>query len=694
MKARPVRQRWPIAALLCCLALPLAGAWAGEASVPDLRQLMEQDVSREERMQTTITSVGKRNQKLAETAAAVYVITPEDIRRSGATNIPDTLRMVPGLDVARIDSNKWAVSSRGFDNRFANKLLVLLDGREVYNPTFSGVYWEVQDVPLYDIERIEVIRGPGASLWGANAVNGVINIITKPAGDTLGGHLSAGGGTYEQGFGSFRYGHRFDENTAGRVWAQGFNRGSFDNINGQANHDDWGMSRAGFRLDRDTQNGNILTLEGGGYTGTLNQTLFLPSTTAAPTYQIYPRNAAAVSGFDLLGRWKNATSLTSEITLQAYFDHSYRNELFLTQERNTFDLDFQHRFLWGERHNLSWGLGYRVSQDQFGNTQYVAFRTTQASKQLFSAFFQDDITLLDNSLTLTLGSKLQHNDYTGFEIQPSIRLAFTPDTRNVLWGAISRAVRIPSRGETNSSIWGGRLPPMSTFNPTPYIAITTPRGNPSFSAEEVLAFELGYRLKLNTDISFDIAAFYNDYRKLRGIDYSSPDILFVTGAQPYWQVTGPFANSMNAQSYGVEWLSNWRLTSWWKNELAYTFIKTAFQSLNGPQNFSTENGYNPQQQVSLRSSFDVAEDVDLNLWFRYVDELPLNNLGKTAPPIHVPSYLALDARLAWRPHAGVELSVVGQNLLESRHLEFDQEALGPPRSFVPRSVYFKLDWRF
>ena len=665
---------------------------AADATDVDLEQLMRQDVHRGERMDTTITSVGKRNQKLSETAAAVYVISQEDIRRSGVTSIPDALRMVPGLDVARIDSNKWAISSRGFNSRFANKLLVLMDGREVYSPTFGGVYWEVQDTPLHDIDRIEVIRGPGASLWGANAVNGVINIITKSATDSTGARLTAGTGTFEKSFGSFRYGHQFDENTAGRVWAQGFNRGSFNTVRGDNNRDDWDMARAGFRLDRDAQHGSASTLLGNAYSGTINQQ-FDQSTFSSP-YSRRVRDPSVVSGFNFLGRWKKALSLSSEIDLQAYYDHTYRREVFLSEERDTFDFELQHRLLWGDHQSLNWGMGYRVTQDRYdADTFNLAFRNAKAAKQLFSLFLQDEIELLPNTLTLTLGTKLQYNDFTGFEGQPNLRLLWEPSKEHTFWGSISRALRTPSRADENSQFVTSVLSPSDRFNPTGLPLVAMANGSPRFAAEELLAYELGYRFKPRGDFSVDLALFYNDYQHLRGIDFSQPTIRYPNASRPYYQIDGPASNSMKAQSFGAEWLMNWQAMPWWKMELAYSYIHLSMQSLKGPLNFSAENGVTPQQQFSFRSAFDLGPQVDLDFWLRYVDLLPLNGTI-TGGSSGVPAYLTLDARLGWRFDQNLELSLVGQNLLENRHTEMQQEIFGSPRSDVPRGVYFKLDWQF
>jgi iron complex outermembrane receptor protein len=342
--------------LVALLIIGVGPVWPEEnpESIRELESLGETSVAPRERMDSTITSVGKKAQRLSESAAAIYVITPEDIRRSGVTSIPEALRLAPGMDVARIDSNKWAISARGFNGRFANKLLVLMDGREVYNPSFGGVYWEVQDLPLEDIDRIEVIRGPGAALWGANAVNGVVNIITKNARDTQGGSLSGGGGSYEQGFGSLRYGLALDEHTHGRVYAKGFNRGGFASPTGSAD-DSWSMTQTGFRLDRDAGTGSRLMASGAAYREDFNQQVLLPSL-GPPLLNFVDRDRGTASGFNLLGRWNQSLSLSSEFSLQAFYDHTYRTEAFLTQERDTLDLEFQHRFLWWERHDITWGL--------------------------------------------------------------------------------------------------------------------------------------------------------------------------------------------------------------------------------------------------------------------------------------------------------------------------------------------------
>lgn len=671
--------------------------------VGEMRELMQQNADSEQRPETTVTSAGKHNQRLSETPAAIYVITSDDIRRSGATSIPDALRMVPGLNVARIDSNKWAISARGFNNRFANKLQVLQDGREIYNPTFGGVYWELQDLPLQDIDRIEVIRGPGAALWGANAVNGVVNIITKSAKSTLGGQLTAATGTYERNTAAFRYGRELSENTAARVWAKGFNRGAYDNIMGSSNDDGWNQARAGFRLDHDSAAGTA-TLTGDAYSSTANQTLELPS--LEPPYTVSPLMRTYYSGFNLLGRWRKALSLTSEVSVQAYYDHFSRRDHAppsfnfhdFSEERDSFDLDLQHRFLWANDHRITWGLGYRLLQDRYVSSPHVAFIDTRASKQLFSAFLQDEVNLIDRTLSLTLGAKLQHNDFTGFEGQPSMRLLWTPNTHNTVWAAVSRAVRTPTRIEDSSKLAVIDVAPFSPGNPTPFPASVSTLGNPSFRSEQLLAYELGYRFQPRGDFSTDLALFYNSYRDLRSFDANH----LLIQLQPSLTAYTPYGNDLRAHSYGAEWLLNWKPTEHWALELAYSYLKLQFEGVSGI--YGSEEGNHPQQQVSARSSLDLTDNLEFDLWVRYVDKIPLFSqlYSRFSPDIPrvprwgtaIPAYVTLDARLGWKPLKNLELSLTGQNLLDSKHPEFQQEIIPPVRAQVPRSVYVQFDWQF
>ena len=415
------------------------------------------DLNLQDLLALEVTSAAKKKQSLNETAAAVFVITREDIRRSGVTSIAEALRMVPGIQVASLDANKWAISSRGFNAQFANKLLVLLDGRSVYTPSFSGVYWDAQDTLLEDIERIEVIRGPGATLWGANAVNGVINIITRPAIDTRGTLAVAGAGNEEQ-FAHLRHGFELGDDAAGRYYlkAKQTEASHAPDLAADAG-DDWQSLRGGFRFDFDTSRGDNWTVQGDIYENDLNQILqqdWLDPTDPAnnppdPASPYLARNIvdeAASRGYNLLLHWQRETA-TSRYSVQGYIDHSYRSEHYITQQIDTVDLEFQHNYRGIDGHDLVWGLGYRRLRYHVDSSFSVAIENPGSqTADLINGFIQDEISLNDR-LHLTLGTKLEHNDYTGDEIQPNLRLAWQHSPGQTVWGALSRAVRTPSAVE-------------------------------------------------------------------------------------------------------------------------------------------------------------------------------------------------------------------------------------------------------
>lgn len=681
--------RSPIGRALLLLSLTVEGTAAAPGADPEQQELME--LSLEELMQIEITSVSRKAQKRTDAAAAVYVISNEDIRRSGVTSIPEALRMAPGVEVARVDSNKWAISSRGFNGRFAPKLLVLIDGRSVYTPTFSGVYWEVQDVMLEDVERIEVIRGPGASLWGSNAVNGIINIITKRAQDTRGGLFSFGGGTYEKRFGALRYGAQLGEGTYGRAYVKSFDRGSFDTVQGTSSHDSWQQYRGGFRVDREARSGESLTLQGDAYDGGLGQGTVLPY--LSPPYNRYTTGDARASGFNLLGRWSKVVDPASELSIQAYYDHTYRRDLFSTERRDTWDFDFQHRYRGWDRHDVLWGLAYRGTRPEFSNRFPVWFDRTHPVRQLAGGFLQDDITLIPDTLKFTVGAKLEYNQFTGMEGQPNVRLLWKPTRQHTFWGAISRAVRIPSLAETEGTLALATLAPGNSQNPQPFFPLVYAlQGNPHFLAEVLWAYELGYRFVPASGISADIALFYNDYDRLRSIEQAKVSLV----DNSYLLAQVPFANNMRGETYGAEVALEWRPQPWWHLQANYSYLYMDLRVSSGSVNQSAEpiEGASPRHQVSLRSGFKPAASVDLDFWFRYVDRLPSAGFPDPAQSIPIPSYVTLDARLAWRPVQGLELSVTGQNLLDSRHQEYAQEVYPPLPTQVPRGVYASLSWQF
>jgi len=638
------------------------------------------DLSLEELGKITISSVSRREEKLADAPAAVAVITGEDIRRSGVTSLAEALRMAPGLEVARVDSHEWAITARGFNDLFANKLLVLIDGRTIYNPIFAGVYWDVQTTLLEDIERIEVIRGPGATVWGANAVNGVINIITRSARNTQGGIVSAGGGTEDRGFASFRYGGKLSENAFYRVYGTYFNRDEAVLAQGGGAGDAWQLGQGGFRVDWDATQGNLLTLQADGYGASFDQTATTSSLT--PPYSSTSRSSVGAAGGNVLGRWTRTFSQESELALQTYYDRATRDSSH--EDISTFDVDLHHRFPLGSWNSVGWGLGYRLIADDFPTTFSTAFVPERQNAQLFSAFLQDEIQLVPDHLSMTLGSKLEHNDYTGVEVQPSGRILWKPTDKHSFWGAVSRAVRTPSRAESGVRFRQTVLPP-GVAGPLP--AVPTILGSSSFEAEDLLAYELGYRAQLRKNLSVDLATFYNVYDGLRSIEVGAP---FVETAPAPTHLVLPFttANRISGETYGVELAASMSVFDWWRVRASYTYLQLHVHTDAGSTDATDEHAYegsSPHHQFAVHSAMDLPGHLELNTAVRYVDQLDALN---------VPSYVALDLRVAWHASKHLELALVGQNLLDNQHPEFKASFVTTNPTEIERAVYGKVTWRF
>jgi len=628
-------------------------------------------MSLEDLMDLEVTSVSKRAQKISESAAAITVITNEEIRRSGMTTIPDLLRGVPGLAVAQIDANHWAVTARGFNDQFANKLLVLIDGRSVYTPLFSGVYWDVQDVVFEDIERIEVIRGPGGTLWGANAVNGVINIITKSAKDTQGAYVDAGGGNRENGFVTSRWGGGDGEDFNYRAYVKYFNRDNFDTPGGGGEwHDAWSQVRGGFRFDWDVGEKNTLTVQGDYYDGEHDQVLlggiFSPQD---------------VSGGNILARLRHVYSDDADVSVQVYYDRTERNAVETGEDRDTFDVEVQGFLRPVPRIALTGGAGYRLLHDDFDSNlmitidpgpppislPVVSLADPVETNHLASAFVQCDFELVEDRLTAIMGSKFEYNTFTGFEYQPSARLLYTPSEHHTLWTAVSRAVRTPSRVDDGIQI----LIPGDT-------GLSIVRGSRDFDSEEVLAVEAGYRTNPIHSLDLDIAAYYNDYEDLRSVENE--------GTVPPGVTFESFANRAKGYGYGVEASATWQATDWWRITGTYTFMKLRIRTGNSRDEVSADPDEHdtPNNQFAVRSLINLPMNFELDTQVFWVGKVQSQSIS---------SYTRFDARLGWRPIEAVELSVVGQNLTDQRHGEFGQGVLSL-NSAIPRTVYGKVAFRW
>src|SRR5438094_5648702 len=652
---------------------------AQNQGVPDISRM-----SIEELMNVEVTSVAKRTQKVADAAAAIFVITQEDIRRSGAASIPEALRMVPGLQVARIDENKWAIGSRGFNGRFDNKLLVLIDGRSVYTPLFSGVYWNVQDVMLEDVDRIEVIRGPGATLWGANAVDGVINVITKKAKSTQSTVVTAGAGTEERAAGGVRYGSKLGDNTYYRAYAKYFDWGPSAYPSGMTAHDGWDALRGGFRADWTPTGANSLTLQGDMYRSRFDETLTVAS--LSPPYANTFPNDGKYSGGNLLGRW-NHTSERSSMSLQMYYDNTtITDHSLFGDHQNIFDIDFQHGFHAGDSQQFVWGFGYRSIRDKNDPSFTVSLQPNQVTLNQFSTFLQDEISLLDNRVQITLGSKFERNEFTGFEIEPNARLLWTVIPNQSIWTGVSRAVPTPALTEEGLRLNQAVIPPGTPSNPAPLPVVLAVIGSHQFNSEDLLAYELGYRVQATSNLSLDLATFYNSYSGLRTAEPGTP---FVEPPQAPTDIVIPFvaANKMSGGTYGLELFADWKVVPKWRLAGSYSYLQMNIHKNSDsldpiPDN---PNGSSPRHQWYLRSSVDLPKHFEQDTTLRFVDHLPSLNL---------PNYYSLDAHLGWRPVTSLELSIGGQNLLNNWHLEFMPDFVLTSPTAVKRSIFGSITVKF
>jgi iron complex outermembrane receptor protein len=658
------------------LRLLVALAGVGWAAAPLAAQRPEPDsladLEIEQLARIRVSSASRRLEPVSRAAAAVFVVTGDEIRRAGVSTLPEALRLAPGLQTARVTARDWSITSRGFGEASPNKLLVLVDGRAIYSPLFAGVFWDVQDLPLEDVERIEVILGSGATLWGSNAVNGVINIITRPATETPGGLLGIRGGTAQHVTATARYGLGVGGAGAVRAYGRFMDRAPSRLTGPEAGEDDWQQGQGGFRMDVDASPRDRLTLQGDVYAGSGGQLVRRARPTAPFAETVLDELDAW--GTNLLARWTRRLASAHELQVQSYFDRAVREvpASFGRVAVNIFDLELQHRVPLARGHDFVWGAGYRLNADTISGTFTTQLVPAARTTHLITAFAQDEITLRPDRWYLTLGAKLERNDFSGGELQPNVRVLWTPGPRHTVWSALSRAVRIPSRLDADirfvAQVIPGTPPAIVRFD-----------GNEAFDSEELVALEGGWRGELRAGVSLDLSVYYSWYDRLRSVAPLAPTSSDGSVVRPF-----EVRNDLTGHAWGGTLVANWRASRRVHIQGSYTFLDTDVALRDDAPAGSTPNvnpGYNPEHQAFLRSSLTLPDGVELDAMLRYVGEL--------SSPL-ISDYLQADARVGWRVRPGLTLALVGRDLLAARHPEFSSL----PQREIQRRAELQVEWRF
>lgn len=609
-----------------------------------------------------VVSVSKKPEKAFEAASAIFVISNEMIQRSGATSIAEVLRLAPGVEVSRIDANKWSISARGFGRQFSNKLLVMIDGKTFYNPLFAGTYWDILDTSLEDIDRIEVVRGPGGTLWGSNAVNGVINIITKNSKTTQGNYFSALAGSFERAIIEGRNGGKVNDSLHYRTFAKYHNNGSTNTLNQNSANDEWQSFKAGARIDWDRTLRDKIMFKFDVYSGNESQDYYFPGLTA-------PVNGdEKFKGLSFLTNWEHSYSDDSLVTAKFFYDYINRSiDSLLDQNRHTVDFELQNDIKINDRNDFSWGIGYRnfsnnIDPNAFGGITYINYTPQDFDGEFYSSFLQNKTALIADKLFLTYGSKFEYNYQTEFEPQPNVRISYLIDSNNTLWAAISKAIRMPSIAETG-------------INRIVAPGITNV-GNPSQDAEDLVAYELGYRTIFSKRLSLDTTLFYNVYRNLRSYT-------------PLPSVS--LSNLGHGFVYGSETSVDYYITNNWNISGSLSLQSVNLDLETGgtdPLNlfFSDEN-VSPTYQLKIQSNANLSDDFKFDNYIYFIDEI------QPSRSYSVSEYVRFDTRLAWQARKNLEISLVGQNLLDNRHPEFSQSIYSLPTE-IPRSGYLKMKITF
>lgn len=671
------RNRRKSTLIICLVSLVLRPVFAEDNATEAIESTSELlPLSWEELTELDVSGLARQEQSVKNSPAAAFVITAEDIRRSGATSLPEVLRMVPGMNVAKINTWNWAVSARGFNDLYANKLQVMIDGRSIYDPLVSGVYWGQQNQALQDIERIEVLRGPSGSLWGANAVNGTINIVTRSSRDTQGGLLYGGGGTEEQGFGGIRYGEKLSESTYLRGTLSTVHRDASTDLHADQDTHDYGNAQTGnFRLDSELGEHDKLMIEA-SVTRYRQHGYFIGVTTAnPPSWRQDDFGRDGVTG-TMQGNWNHDTGTGHNWDVNMAFTQTEWQLAMNRMSRSQYVLDFHHSLPAYDEHHLMWGLNYQSISDNFDNTLTLGFEPNQFTQHNVGVFLQDQIELADD-LKLTLANRVEHFTFTGWETEPNARLLWTPNKQHSLWAAVSRAVVLPNRAQHSIRLFK-TVPGDNKF--------AQAKANPSMLTENLLAYELGWRWQISNNLDVDTALFYNIYDRMQGTKFTGKTI------------NDPIPDSREAtvgnyrqvKSYGLETSINYRVNHDWRLQASYSanqFHANYDRNQDWFRDPSNEQHFNPQHTLSIRSLFNVTNEIELDTWLRYVDEIYVDKRA-------IPDYLTLDVRLGWHPHKDLEFSLSGQNLLDDQHPEFSDILYVPVASQIQRGYLAQVSWRF
>jgi iron complex outermembrane receptor protein len=661
--------------LVGIVLLAFPGLSARSQQTPDVTQNSIEDL-----MKTKISSVSKREEQVLDTPAAVCVVSREEIRSAGARNILDALRLVPGMDVNQIDASTFDVGIRGFDERFSSKMLVMIDGRSMYSPIFGGIYWDSVNLVMDDIDRIEVIRGPGGSLWGTNAVNGTVNIITRSSQATQGLLLTEKSASDAPVSLTARYGGQVGRIGTYRIFSKYTDAFGSQDATGQWAGDAWHLLHGGFRSDLKLREQDALMLEGNIYLGTFGEPLTRPLLVDSFVEAVGGKNS--VSGGSVLGRWTHIYVTGQETQLQVYFTKENRDATERPDNLNTVDIDVQHHFHIGSRQDVVGGAGYRFSGFYAPATHSLTITPASQHYPLFSGFIQDELALVPKRFSLFAGVKSEHNRFTVFDLQPSLRLNWRPNENSAVWASVSKAVKIPNI--LNTSMYR----PESASLGEDGVDLATLVGNPKYKDEHLLAYESGYRLQLKR-ISMDTTGFVNNYNDVETNESLAPVI-----HPGYTEYPTQWANNLFGKSFGAEVAAIWNVVPGWKIAASYSWLKMEMRANSRSNDTDTAIGFNtgtPTNHFGVRSSYALLKNLDFNALAQYTGPMPSGLGGDSAPAL--PSYYRVDSNLEWHVGEGIRIDIGGQNLVDPRRMEY-VGGNGAIQTLSPRNIFARITYVF